>query len=507
MDEQSKNRKRRFVEAFVVIIFIPWIIWGALKNYAPKTFEALTGNLSENRNLTEFSFENISEYIDDHVPFRDTFIEIYQNRNSKMEFSFRKVTAAVSRLFSASEKAEVVEVDGMFGTKETVEPVPEVRVEVEPVEEHVHEYTVSESVPAGCLTDGYAVYTCSCGDTYSEVLPATGHMGHVVEESEVSYTSYGYKKYICHNCAQFYFEDVEPKLIDTSEFPARQAEGGVLFGRFDWLFYTGNNSVSYYTGSNLLDDETLASYAEKVNHLKEVCDAHGKKLALMFLPNKEQVYPEYMPTYEIENEYKRTARLKDYLSENTDVPVIYPIEELKAYDKFFQSYYKYDTHWNLAGSFIGTQALYKALGMETTDPLSIDGYWQDASLAGNFALGGIDGSQYEFDREYVFKYKEDITLSAYNNLDPYLTVQSNQPDKENLLLIGDSFRGMLMRYLSKDFNESTYIHRDYIAAGQNNLPNAGLIILEAVERYDSRMFNDIDNLLTMFNEMDGITEE
>ena len=39
-----------------------------------------------------------------------------------------------------------------------------------------HNYTVTQSVPAGCVTDGYEVYTCSdCGDYYTVTLPATGH--------------------------------------------------------------------------------------------------------------------------------------------------------------------------------------------------------------------------------------------------------------------------------------------------------------------------------------------
>lgn len=39
---------------------------------------------------------------------------------------------------------------------------------------HEHSYT-SEVVSSSCTEDGKTVYTCSCGDTYTEVLPATGH--------------------------------------------------------------------------------------------------------------------------------------------------------------------------------------------------------------------------------------------------------------------------------------------------------------------------------------------
>ena len=39
-----------------------------------------------------------------------------------------------------------------------------------------HSYTSEVTTPAGCLTDGVKTYTCSlCGDSYTEVIPYTGH--------------------------------------------------------------------------------------------------------------------------------------------------------------------------------------------------------------------------------------------------------------------------------------------------------------------------------------------
>ena len=41
---------------------------------------------------------------------------------------------------------------------------------------HTHSYTSNITTPATCTEDGVRTYTCSdCGDTYTEVIPATGH--------------------------------------------------------------------------------------------------------------------------------------------------------------------------------------------------------------------------------------------------------------------------------------------------------------------------------------------
>ena len=45
----------------------------------------------------------------------------------------------------------------------------------EPEEPHTHSYTSSETKAATCETDGVRTYTCSCGHSYTEAIPATGH--------------------------------------------------------------------------------------------------------------------------------------------------------------------------------------------------------------------------------------------------------------------------------------------------------------------------------------------
>ena len=40
---------------------------------------------------------------------------------------------------------------------------------------HEHSYTSAVTTAATCTTDGVRTYTCSCGDSYTESIPATGH--------------------------------------------------------------------------------------------------------------------------------------------------------------------------------------------------------------------------------------------------------------------------------------------------------------------------------------------
>lgn len=46
---------------------------------------------------------------------------------------------------------------------------------VHEVDPHTHSYTSEVTTPATCTEDGVRTYTCECGDTYTEVIPATDH--------------------------------------------------------------------------------------------------------------------------------------------------------------------------------------------------------------------------------------------------------------------------------------------------------------------------------------------
>ena len=46
---------------------------------------------------------------------------------------------------------------------------------IEPDEPHTHNYTSEITTAATCTTAGVKTYTCECGHTYTEEIPATGH--------------------------------------------------------------------------------------------------------------------------------------------------------------------------------------------------------------------------------------------------------------------------------------------------------------------------------------------
>ena len=66
---------------------------------------------------------------------------------------------------------------------------------------HTHSYTAKVTTPATCTTDGIKTYTCSCGDSYTETIKATGHSWDEGKNTtEPTCTTEGVKTFTCKNC-------------------------------------------------------------------------------------------------------------------------------------------------------------------------------------------------------------------------------------------------------------------------------------------------------------------
>ncbi|MBQ6592125.1 MAG: LCP family protein [Solobacterium sp.] len=90
-----------------------------------------------------------------------------------------------------------------IGVQSTESPEP--TDSPEPV--HTHSYSGSETSPASCEGTGVMTWTCSCGDSYTETIPALGHDWQVIESADPTCTGPGYAVYQCSRCGASFRED------------------------------------------------------------------------------------------------------------------------------------------------------------------------------------------------------------------------------------------------------------------------------------------------------------
>ncbi len=528
------------IAVFACILILPSLLWGVKLLTTDKesmaSYYAAVEN-RENRSLAAFPKDVtdpeytslLEEYYNDHAPYREELITRGQVLSSNMEKAYLSgIQPAVINFMYKDHSAEdavleVPEVADSYDTSvissgadsaaaaeastEQSEGSEEDSSDLPDTDAEEHDYVEKERVEPGCEEDGYILYECSeCGDTYKEVLPATGHNEELVSERESSYLSYGCKIYQCTNCGKKIWKDFEPKLVDTSYFPLRVENNYTVMGRNDWMFYRGDASLTYYTGENIMDESLMDSRISQMEELKALCDEQGKKLVYMIIPNKEIVYSEYMPTMDIVNEKRRNDVFYEYAKEHSDINIIYPLAELKNAKMYYDTYYRYDTHWNEFGAYVGTMALYEALGMETMDISQADATESEMIVYGLVLTGGMPLENYYGATDYLIDYKPGIAIDTEDGEKDYIfgyssvyksTAQTG--NDESMVFIGDSFREWMVKYLSKDFDNFCMVQREDIKLVEDEIRDADVIVLSAVERYDEDMYARIPTLIRILS--------
>ena len=85
-----------------------------------------------------------------------------------------------------------------------------------PEEKHNHSYTGSITKEATCTEAGVRTYTCSCGDSYTESIPATGHSYVSKVTKAATTTEEGIMTYTCSKCGHSYTQPIAKIKSDDS---------------------------------------------------------------------------------------------------------------------------------------------------------------------------------------------------------------------------------------------------------------------------------------------------
>ena len=126
----------------------------------------------------------------------------------------KTVSKAVSHSFGLSDCQPIVCSDGMVKWYVTNNSAPTL-YKLSPYaldDYHEHSFTKTVLSNTACTTAGTVKYTCSCGDSYTETIPATGHKssGWIVDKA-ASIGVKGSKHRECTVCK---------KVLETAEIPA-----------------------------------------------------------------------------------------------------------------------------------------------------------------------------------------------------------------------------------------------------------------------------------------------
>jgi len=109
------------------------------------------------------------------------------------------------------------------------------------------------------------------------------------------------------------------------------ASSRVLLGKNNFMFYNDpddGTNVLDYKGFAYFSPDHLAQVTNNLLETERILNEKGCEFWILIVPDKDHVYSENMPDYIIGPNYSRASGLLQFLSENTDLNVIYPLPEL-----------------------------------------------------------------------------------------------------------------------------------------------------------------------------------
>lgn len=81
--------------------------------------------------------------------------------------------------------------------------------------EHIHNYQITETVASTCQKEGYAVYTCECGNSYKAEIEKAGHQFELTNVDERDDGSV-FETFTCKYCDEVYVNKTPGVESDTS---------------------------------------------------------------------------------------------------------------------------------------------------------------------------------------------------------------------------------------------------------------------------------------------------
>lgn len=273
----------------------------------------------------------------------------------------------------------------------------------------------------------------------------------------------------------------------------------VIIGKDGWLFYKGaqvnhEDPVADYQGTNLFTQEELEQIAANMTAARDELQKRGISFYIFLCPNKERVYSQYMPdSYTRFNEGGRLQQVYDYLTQNTDLTVVNAYDDLKTYMAAHptqQLYYKYDTHWNNIGAYVGTKTLTEKLGF-TQDPLEeiqiSDQGESSFDLARLLHLGNVLTKDHFYS---LSKYTPHVMTTQMQPLGEQIRYTTDDTAPGNkLYIIGDSFSTTSSAYYACHYKEAYLnFYYDYsLQSLEDEAPDT--LVYETVERYLGNMLH------------------
>lgn len=227
----------------------------------------------------------------------------------------------------------------------------------------------------------------------------------------------------------------------------------VVLGEEGWLYYAA--TLDDYRGRNEMTGRQIWAAARSLRLIQEYAAEKGAKTLFVIVPNKNEVYPEYMPGWALPDAGPGNRERLDEALASAEVEFLDLTQVLTAEKPAAQLYQTQDSHWNNLGAALAHDAILSRLGRAGSayDPAAFvcrrDHRGDLYTML--YPKGSALDLQYYPNRDWKFQYAKKIRSPEDQTI-----LTSCGSARGSLLMFRDSFGNTLHSFMAESFAEATF---------------------------------------------------
>lgn len=254
---------------------------------------------------------------------------------------------------------------------------------------------------------------------------------------------------------------------------------GVVTGSDGWLFY--EDTVPDYQRTNILTDRQIHNTVRHLELIDEYCEENGMDFLFVIAPNKNTLYPEYMPYYIAAGEGPSNRDLiREALNDSSVDYIDFGINDTFT-DPDAVYYFRRDSHWNNMGAAIASDAMLQALN------IAHHSYMNDPFTGVDEHMGDLEQmihpSSVVPETDVFFETMPQFTYDAPVESNYDFRIGTKGSGEMNLLMYRDSFGTALLPFMAEPFSHAFFSRSNSCQITDISSQQPDILIMEKVERF------------------------
>lgn len=273
----------------------------------------------------------------------------------------------------------------------------------------------------------------------------------------------------------------------------------VLRGLNQWLFLhrDPNDVIGQHMGRVRLDRRKRRAWADLLRKRCVTVERIGSVWLCAVIPDKNFVYPEYLPAEVVPSERRLLDEFLD-LSNRVGAPTVYGLGDLQKAKEQGQLFSKIDTHWNHLGAYVAYLGICRALAgsgvaIRPVPETAIE--WQSEVVPGDLGSKLYPQATGVTVRAGLATHEAtQVFDNRVQNHGRVIVFEQDWPQGPTCVVFGESFVQNLLLFLKESFRRLVFVHTSMLVSEVLEGERPDVVLTVPLERFLARVPDDYNAL-------------